>query len=87
VDQVLHLANARDLPRGGPDARDVFLSVHDPAQEHAAILCVDADLPLGHARAAVKLTLDLVGERDVIEWLALTAAGGVDRTPSDPERV
>src|SRR5215216_4689042 len=87
VDQVLHVSNARDLPRDGPDALDVLLSVDDPAQEYQAVLCVDADLALGHARAAIELTLHLVGERDLVQWLALTAAGGVDRTSGDPDRV
>jgi hypothetical protein len=87
VDQILHLANARDLPRRDLDALNVLLSLHYPAQKHDPILCVDADLPLGHTRATVELTLDLARERHVVERLAVTAAGGVERAAGDPNRV
>jgi hypothetical protein len=87
VDQVLHLADARDLPRRDLDALDVLLSLHDPAQEHEPVLCVDADVPRRHARATVELTLDLARERDVVERLTVVGAGGVERAPGDPDRV
>ena len=84
MDQVLYLANALDLPCRDLDALDVLLSVHDPAQEHVPILCVDTDVAFRHARAAIELTFDLARERDVVERLAVTATGGVERPRAIP---
>src|SRR4051794_7046062 len=86
MDQVLDPAHTLDAPRLLSHALDVLRALHEAAQEHDAILGVDADLALRDVGAAEQLALDLLGERDVVGRL-LGPPARVDGPSRDPDRV
>jgi len=60
-----HLAHARDPPRRGLHLPDVLRALHDPAQEHDAVLGIYADRPFGGLPLAKAWVANAV-ERDLI---------------------
>jgi hypothetical protein len=75
--------HASDPPRRGLHALDVLRALHEPAQEHDAVLGIDVDLSLRHTHAAAQLALDLVRERHVVERLTVTPARVEGSPPVD----
>src|SRR6476646_10333106 len=67
VEQVLHVADARDTAHLPFDAFDLLGVVELPAEDHDPAVGVDADRSLGNRPIAEQLALHLTHKADVVE--------------------